>query len=159
MAKTRKQTSPKPTPAAKRGPGAPKGSANALRHGLKCGQLPKDAKYVEYRLNQFRRTLEAALQAAGRDVGIPEAAAIQTCVRWERHACLAQRWLNKMQDQLKPEQRLTFSREIARASTERDKALAALHLDRDQRADAIDALYALPAPDSEGKDNDEAEPG
>jgi hypothetical protein len=128
---------------------------NALRHGLKAGQLPKDAKYIEYRLNAFRRTLEQAVLSARGEVNIPDAAYIQTCLRWERHACLAQRWLVKAGDTLKPEQRLTFSREIARASAERDKAIAALKLDRDARDNAIDALYArLPAPTDNGESND-----
>jgi len=48
--------------------------------------------------------------------------------------------------ELKPADRLAFSREIARASSERDKALACLHLDRDAKDAMIDALYALPAP-------------
>ncbi len=108
--------------------GPAKGNSNALRHGLKCGKLPADAKYVENRLNAFRRTLEAAVIDNKGEVNLQDAASIQTCIRWERHACLAQRWLNKMQDELKPEQRLNFSREIARASAERDKAIAALQL-------------------------------
>lgn len=137
--------------------GPPKGNGNALRHGLKAGQLPKDAKYIEYRLNAFRRTLEQAVLSAKGEVNIPDAAAIQTCLRWERHACLAQRWLVKAGDTLKPEQRLTFSREIARASTERDKAISALRIDRDARDSVIDALYArLPEPNGDGKGNDES---
>ena len=67
------------------------------------------------------------------EVNLQDAACIQTCLRWERHACLAQRWLTKMQADLKPEQRLTFSREIARASAERDKSLASLRLDKEVR--------------------------
>ena len=115
----------------KSGPAA--GNANAMRHGLKAGKLPKDARYIEYRLNAFRRTLEQAVLSARGEVNIPDAAYIQTCLRWERHACLAQRWLVKAGDTLKPEQRLTFSREIARASAERDKAIAALNIDKETR--------------------------
>ncbi len=137
--------------------GAPRENINAIRHGLKAGQLPKDAKYIEYRLNAFRRTLEQAVLGARGEVTIPDAATIQTCLRWERHACLAQRWLVKAGDTLKPEQRLTFSREIARASAERDKAIAALKLDRDSRDGAIDALYVrLPAPNGNGDSNESA---
>lgn len=134
--------------------GPPKGNANNLRHGLRAGQLPRDAKYIEYRLNAFRRTLEQTVLAAKGEVTLPDAAAIQTCLRWERHACLAQRWLVKAGDTLKPEQRLNFSREIARASAERDKAIAALKLDRDARATAIDALY-LPAPDGKEENHEQ----
>jgi len=130
------------TPRVKRG--ARPGNANTMRHGLKAGKLPADAKFIEIRLNIVRRELEAAVVAVKGQVSIPDAAAIQTCIRWERHAALAQRWLTKQYDELKPEQRLTFSREIARASSERDKALAALGLDR-QADDLFDKLYRLPA--------------
>jgi hypothetical protein len=113
---------------------------------LRAGQLPKDAKYIEYRLNAFRRTLEQAVLAAKGEVSLTDAGCIQTCIRWERHACLAQRWLVKAGDTLKPEQRLTFSREIARASAERDKAIAALELG----AKVERPWLALPAPNSDG---------
>jgi len=122
--------------------GPPKGNRNAIRHGLKAGQLPRDAKYIEYRLNQFRRQLEDAVIDAKGQVSIADAASIQTALRWERHAALALRWLTKQCAELKPEQRLTFSREIARASAERDKAIAALRLDNDEDR----APWLLPAP-------------
>ena len=108
--------------------GPPKGNANNMRHGLKAGKLPPDAKYIEIRLNIVRRNLEQAVIDAKGAISLPDAAAIQTCIRWERHAALAQRWLTKQYGELKPEQRLTFSREIARASGERDKAIVALQL-------------------------------
>jgi hypothetical protein len=109
--------------------GAPRANRNAMRHGLRGGQLPKDARYIELRLNEFRQRLEDAVMAARQQVSLVDAAAIQTCLRWERHAALAQRWLVKAGDDLKPVDRLAFSREIARASSERDKALAVLKLD------------------------------
>ncbi len=142
----------------KRGPGAPKGSNNAIRHGLRAGSLPKDAKYIEYRLNAFRRTLEQAVLSVKGEVTIHDAASIQTALRWERHGCLAQRWLNKKYAELKPNDLLTFSREIARASAERDKALANLQLDRDAKDSVLDALYSRPAITDERKnDTNEAE--
>ena len=112
-----------------RNPGAQPGNRNRLRHGLRCGQLPKDAKYIEIRLCKFRQRLEDAVIDTRGEVSLVDAAAIQTCLRWERHAALAQRWLTKAGETLKPTDRLNFSREIARASSERDKALAALKLD------------------------------
>jgi hypothetical protein len=135
--------------------GTPKGNQNNLRHGLRAGQLPKDAKYIEYRLNAFRRTLEQAVLVIKGEVSIPDAATIQTALRWERHGCLAQRWLNKKYAELKPTDLLQFSREIARASTERDKALAMLKLDRDAKDSVIDALYSRPAIINDGKDSNE----
>jgi hypothetical protein len=112
--------------------GGQPGNRNALRHGLMAGQLPPDAKYIELRLNKFRRQLEDAVVDAKQEVTLLDAAVIQTCLRWERHAALAQRWLNKAIGTLSPTERLAFSREIARASTERDKALALLKLDTPQ---------------------------
>ncbi len=125
--------------------GGQSNNRNALRHGLKAGKLPRDAKYIEVRLNTFRRTLEQAVLAVKSEVNLTDAASIQTCLRWERHACLAQRWLVKAGDTLKPTDRLTFSREIARASAERDKAIASRQLG----AKVERPWLALPAPDGE----------
>ena len=111
--------------------GAPKENRNALRHGLKGGNLPKDAKYIQHRLNGFRRQLEDHVLELRGEVSIVEAATIQTILRWERHASLALRWLNKSADSLTAMERLHFSREIARASTERDKSLRELKLDKE----------------------------
>lgn len=134
----------------KKKPGAPRGNTNAmshglnanLRHGLKAGKLPKDCRYIENQLYGLRRKLEAAVVAAKGDVSLPDAACIQTAIKWERHGALALRWLRLEEANLKPTERLAFSREIARASTERDRALQALGLDRDAKDNIIDALYA-----------------
>jgi len=100
-----------------------------IRHGLKAGQLPQGCKYIEIRLNIFRRRLEDAVLQTKGNVSLVSAAAIQTALRWERHGALAQRWLRLKANELKPAELLQFSREIARASTERDRALAMLDLD------------------------------
>ena len=129
--------------------GAQPGNRNAtMRHGLKAGRLPKDCRYIELRLNAFRRQLEDAVVAARGEVTMTDAAAIQTCLRWERHAALAQRWLTKAGDTLKPVDRLKFSEAIAKASDNRDRALRALGIDRDAADGVLDALYKrLPSPD------------
>ena len=114
--------------------GAPKQNSNAIRHGLKAGKLPKDAKYIEYQMNALRRTLEETVMQARGCVGLVDAANIQTAVKWERHGALCLRWLRLEGNTLKPEQRLQFSREIARASAERDKAITALKLDQGTRS-------------------------
>ena len=128
------KTSNNSTDKVKKPRGAPPGNRNGrgnLRHGLRGGSLPKEAKYIENRLNGFRRTLEDAVLALRGAISITDAACIQSVLRWERHACLAQRWLTKEYKTLKPADRLTFSREIARASGERDKALKMLDLDKE----------------------------
>src|SRR5205085_2442552 len=102
------------------------GNRNAMRHGLKAGKLPVDCAYIEIACNALRRQLEDAVLAARGEVTLLDAASIQTSVKWERHAALALRWLRVKGNELKLVEQLTFSREIARASTERDKALAAL---------------------------------
>jgi hypothetical protein len=129
--------------------GAPLANRNHLRHGLKAGQLPSGAKYIEVRLCKFRQVLEDAVLAVREEVTIVDAALIQTCIRWERHAALAQRWLTKSFDVLKPIERLHFSREIARASAERDKTLRALELDSETSFAVLGqslSRLALPGP-------------
>ena len=110
--------------------GAPKDNRNGLRHGLKAGKLPLNCKYIESQINSLRRQLEDALMEARGEVSLTDAATIQTVCKWERHGALALRWLRLEQENLKPVERLTFSREIARASAERDKSIACLDLDK-----------------------------
>lgn len=113
----------------KRPPGGQIGNDHGTRHGLRAGKLPKDARYIEIQMNLLRRQIEATVIEAKGEISLTDAAFIQTAMRWERHAALAQRWLTKQYDELSPDQRLHFSREIARASAERDKAIANLRLD------------------------------
>ena len=122
--------------------GAPRDNRNALRHGLKGGQLPRDAKFIEWRLNAFRRMLEDTVLETRNKVSITDAAHIQSAYRWERHALLAQRWLTKQYDELKPADKIKFSEAVARASDCRDKAIAALKLDRDPLQDQWASLDA-----------------
>ena len=103
--------------------------------------MPADAKHLENRINKFRRSLEDRVLELRGSITLAEAAIVQTCLRWERHAALAQRWLTLQGDELTPDDRLKFSREIARASSERDKAIAQLRIDTDKRKDQLDALY------------------
>ena len=116
--------------------GAQKGNRNGLRHGLTAGKLPKGCQYLENQLNGFRRTLEDIVLSVKGEISLPDAASIQTALKWERHGALALRWLTKQGDSLKPMESLAFSREIAKASTERDKALCSIGLDRDRIRDA-----------------------
>lgn len=124
--------------------GAPKGNSNGsgnVRHGLKAGKLPKDAKYIETQCNILRRQLEGAVLEARGEVSLVDAASVQTALKWERHGALCLRWLRLEGDKLKPLERMQFSREIARASTERDKSIAALGLDRSQQQQMLEDLY------------------
>ena len=148
MAETPKTDTAKPVKGKR---GAPKGNRNGIRHGLTAGKLPLDCAHVEHNCGALRRQLEDAVMVARGQVTLLDAANITTAVKWERHGQLALRWLRVSGEKLKPTDQLTFSREIARASTERDKAIALLKLDRDTKDDVLDRLYmrqpaALPAP-------------
>jgi len=109
--------------------GAPKGNTNAIRHGLKGGKLPADCQYIENRCNALRRQVEAALIAVKGAIGIVDAAAVNSVLKWERHGLLAAHWLRKEAAKLNPSERLKFSEAIAKASDARDKALRSLSLD------------------------------
>lgn len=95
---------------------------------LALGSLPPSLARVERSAYQFRRALEDAYTLAYGDVDFQAAAIIQTASRWERHAGLALRWLRDHEQELDHAERLGYSREIARASSERDKAIASLKL-------------------------------
>ncbi len=123
--------------------GPPKGNRNGMRHGLKAGKLPLGAEYIENQMNAFRREIEDAVIAAKGEINLTDAASIQTAMKWERHGALALRWLRKEGEELKPVERLQFSREIARASTERDKAIAVLGLDAAKPAPWVVTAYGV----------------
>jgi len=116
--------------------GPPKNNRNHLRHGLRAGQLPQGAKYIEHRINSLRRQLEDAVLSNRGEIDILNAANINSAIKWERHGLLAQLWLRKEVDQLSPTERLKFSETIAKASDSRDRAIRLLDLDRNVVNDA-----------------------
>lgn len=102
---------------------------SGIRHGLQASKLPPNCMYIENRLNKFRRELEDRVITARGQVTMTDAAHIQSALRWERHSALCARWLRIEGQELKPADRLQFSREVARSSSERDKSIKALDLD------------------------------
>ena len=76
------------------------------------------------------------------EVGLADAAAINSAVRWERHAMLAQRWLRVDVAGMDASTRLAYSRDVARASSERDKCIRALGLEPSKRGDPWSILDA-----------------
>lgn len=124
------------------GAGPPKKNRNHMRHGLFAEQLTKGCQHIENRTLKLRRQMEDLLLQVKGEVSIIDAAVIQTAIRWERHSLLCQRWLTKKIKSLSPSDRLNFSREIAKASSERDKCLHRLGLDKRD----IDPWAALDAP-------------
>lgn len=88
------------------------------------------------------------------EVSLMDAANINTAVRWERHALLAQRWLRHNAHEMTHDQRLAYSKEIANASSNRDKALRELGIDKPQ--DDFTTLYATVADTKTGQDDEQA---
>jgi hypothetical protein len=120
---------------------------NALRHGLRSGQLPAGCRYVVRITRALRQAIEDAVAARNDgQVSLYHAATINSAIRWERHSLLCQRWLRLEADKLNPDQRLAYSREAAKASGERDKCLRLLGLDRSDLEAQIDQLYRQPWP-------------
>lgn len=131
---------------------APLANKNATRHGLTAGGLPTGCTYITKTCNVFRRQLEVAVAAMHGEIDLAAASAINTATRWERHAQLCQRWL-KTEPDLSPADKLAFSRDVGRASSERDKAIKSLGLEGSQDRDPWRALQ-LPQQPHDGPDDD-----
>ena len=128
-------------------PGAPLGNRNSLRHGLRAGQLPPGCSGIVKALGAFRRSLEDAVMVNHNEIRLVDAASISTAMRWERHARLAQKWLTDHFDELTHADRLNYSKAVAQASENRDRAIRSLDIDAPAAADAwstIDAGQHLP---------------
>jgi hypothetical protein len=110
--------------------GPPKGNRNAIRHGLSTSKLPKGAIYIEKACHKFRLNLENAVLEARGEITLIDASAIDTATKWVRHEKLCARWLRLKADTLSPDNLLKFSRDMAKASTERDKAIRLLKLEK-----------------------------
>ena len=134
---------------------APIQNGSALKHGLSSryaltiGQMPKRFIRVQRAVCIFRRHLEEAVTMVHQRIGPYEASLINSASLWQRHALLSNRWLMSSLDDLTASEKVHYSREVARASSERDRCLRALGLSRDG-GDTIDALYSVPLLDGDG---------
>jgi hypothetical protein len=109
--------------------GAPRHNKNSIRHGLTATALPPGCTGVRKSVTTFRQSLEKIISDRNDgEITIFFAAVINSACRWEQHALLAVRWLRINFADLNHDQRLAYSREIARASSERDKCLKELGL-------------------------------
>lgn len=134
-------------------PGGQPGNSNRFQHGLRMtGTLPKDCQWLYRRLVTFRRCLEREVIAVHGELDIVHAATLQSVLRWEQVALLAQRWLRTCPD-LSPDQKLAFIRQVATASDSRDRALARLKLQSESENDPWSVLTETrPAADRPGDD-------
>lgn len=137
----------------KRKRGGQPGNRNAVQHGLTTGHNPRGCSSATRYGNQFKRSLEAEVQALRGEITFADACSIQSATEWYRHALRARHWLNKKGDELSADQQLTFSREVARALTERDKIIRVLGVDR--LPDPDDWTAAIFGPATDGATHDE----
>lgn len=123
-------------PPKRRKAGAQLGNKNRIRHGLMACALPDGCTGVRKSITQFRQALEKLLIEDREQVSIYDAALVNEAVRWEQHSLLATRWLRLHAADMDHGERLSYSREIARGASERNKALRELGINRR----AIDGL-------------------
>lgn len=125
--------------------GAPGGNRNAERHGvwsfLALGRLPKGGAYIRRLLGELRRELETRVSQAHGEVSLGHAALVTTVCRHEGRALLLSRYLALEGDGLKLMDRVSVLESIGRATDARDKAIAALKLQRSP-GDALSDFYA-----------------
>lgn len=127
--------------------GAPEGNQNATKHGLRSGRMalsdvPAGCSRIRAVRSKLRSALELLTLEVRGQVGVYEAALIQTACRWETHARLAARWLRIGKD-LTLADKLALSKAIAYGSEKRDLCLKALGLDQQAR-DTIGDWYKQP---------------
>lgn len=130
--------------------GAPLQNRNGVRHGLTAQRLPKGCGWLVRDTEALRRTIEDAVaERNDGEISIFHAALINSSIKWERHGMLSARWLRLHHDEMSHADRLTFSREVAKAASQRDKCLERLGLDKTRRQSVIDALYSATEPSEE----------
>lgn len=129
-----------------KGPGAPRGNANAAAHGLRGSKLPPGCKHEESAVYRFRAFVREALFATHGEVDLYREALLASAVRHEMRALLAARWLRKEGDKLPLSERLALLATVSSATDARDKALKSMGLDKQAGdSDPWRSLYAIPA--------------
>ena len=125
---------------------APLNNQNRVTHGLRMplSQLPKGCHYIDVAVNELRNSLEILVLDVCGTLGTYQRLVVQSACRYEKHAQLTARWLRMSDDDLSHSDRLAYSREVARASAERDKCLQRLGLDKSDTASVWDSLYEKP---------------
>ena len=118
---------------------------NRLRHGifatLPLSELPRPFTYTKRVVNEFRRVLEAVILARDGELSHVAACKIQTACRAERAAQIAERLLRDGWADLTSEQKLAVLDRTVRYSESRDKALAALGLDKRETQDIWEGVF------------------
>lgn len=140
-------------------PGGQLNNRNSVRHGLTTGKMPPSAGRVIMLVRKFRESVAEAVSAERGEINIYDAALIDSAAHWQRHSLLAQRWLRVDYENLSMDSRLSYSREVARAASERDRCLKLLKLDQMGGGDEWDRLGPnhWDVQEQEGKEAEEQE--
>ena len=130
--------------------GPPKGNLNGAKSGtqlyrLVVGNLPAKLVRVQRYVRLYRRNLEDATMEVHNEVGMMHAHHIDAAVQHEQH-CQVCRWLLRERiDKMSTADIRECSKQMASSKDARNRAVALLNLDYDRAAEAIDALYTVPA--------------
>ena len=137
----------KPGNKASVGRGAPLGSANHFKHGLRAtrafatGILPKKHAWIANRVTVLRKHLEGAVLERHAELSLKHALLIQSACRHEQAALLAQRAMRADGDKMTVMERLAYLTTVASESDKRDKAVEKLALDPVETSNILDQLY------------------
>ena len=115
------------------------------RHGIQLSRLPAGCAFIHRRASQLRTALERLVIEQRDEVTVGELATIGTAATWAIHGMLCARWLEKAGESLTHAERLGYSREVARASTERERAIGRLGLEKPRDRDPWSVLDETPA--------------
>jgi hypothetical protein len=135
--------------------------------GVSVGaKVRKGMSYIRRLVRTFKRHLDDAVIASGREIDIAAASMINQACHWHRHLKTMEKLLADTPD-LTPGEILATSREIAKAASERNKAIRALGLSIAPSAnddpwftiEADSEPVPLPAPDDADVDAGNAEAG
>jgi hypothetical protein len=125
---------------------APELNANSMQHGkrsrrlIPLGALPPGCQHIRKVCSILRAQLEAVVVDQLNEVSIVSAATINTAIRFERHAQMAGKWLRE-HPELPVDTRLAISRDIAKASAERDRCIRLLGLTEAAKRNPWDEYY------------------
>lgn len=126
----------------------------ALKHYLAVPELPSDCRgKIVTQLGELAHFLEQAVIAKRKEVDVLSACRIETVLQHSAHALKVQRWIRLEHEKMTIDQKMTFSRELANACTNRDKALAALDLDAKSIDPWTAAIPVVSTPATEVRDD------
>lgn len=120
--------------------GSKQGEIRRWRHGLAGSNFPPHLTDLKKRCDAFRRVVEKDVLRLRGKITLTEALAIDAAYKWERHSQLSSRFLRESYDKITPAERVTYSREAARAADLRNAAIKSLRLD-EVATDTIDDFF------------------